>query len=139
MEVEVSETYGSYDQLPFHDGTRELAFRGLKDDRRTFLFGPRFRALSRERFTLGGHILAGLAQSSREFGFSFGGEAPFGGVSTDTSNRFGGALGASLDMHLTDRFSWRIQPDWMIRPRQGLDSSFRLSTGVVFRFGGRRN
>jgi len=141
IEAEISEMYGSYDQPAVHPERGGTAFGNLQDDRRTFLFGPRFRILSNERFTLGAHVLAGLAQGTREFGVLFpsqsGTNIPM--LLTDTSNRFGGAIGGSLDVHLSERFSWRIQPDWMIRPRQGLDSSFRVSTGVVFRFGGRWN
>ncbi len=52
-------------------------------------------------------------------------------------NGFGGAVGAALDVRLNDRFSWRIQPDYVFRDRNGMQSSLRISTGVVIGFGGK--
>ncbi len=105
----------------------------MVDNLQTYLVGPRFR-LVRERFSIGAHTLAGLAQWRFQAPLFFD-ELPVGVQTGAWFNRFGGVAGGSLDIRGSKRFSWRIQPDLLYQRRSGRDTSFRLTTGVVFRFG----
>ena len=52
---------------------------------------------------------------------------------------FGAAFGGSFDITLSDHFAWRVvQPDlYLTRFTHATQKDFRISTGLVFRFGGR--
>jgi hypothetical protein len=85
----------------------------------TYLFGPQISLPS--RVSPFGHLLIGGAH------FGAGG---FGVGS------FSLALGGGVDVGITDRISWRtVQLDYLLTQFGGASqNSFRLSTGVVFKF-----
>lgn len=113
----------------------------LDDNQSSYLFGPRFRLLSKKRFTLGAHGLFGVARRESDSFFLVTPPAeldlpPSASVITRTKTRFSGAVGLSLDLKLSKRVSWRVQPDWhFVDDRDERIDSFRVSTGIVFRFG----
>jgi outer membrane protein with beta-barrel domain len=89
----------------------------------TFLFGPRLSVGAR-RFRLFGHGLFGVALLDQS-----------GSGFTLSKTAFAAALGGGLDYRLAHRLSWRVQGDDLattFTPRTL--HSFRLSTGLVFRF-----
>ncbi len=134
VEVELSGLNSSYDPLP-PPAQNHRALTGLDDNLQTYLVGPRFR-LARERFSLGAHTLIGLAQHRFQLpGYFHLEELPVAIPIGIWNNQFGGVAGGSLDIHFSKRFSWRIQPDLLYQRQAGRDTSFRLTTGVVFRFG----
>ncbi len=131
IELELSGLYGDRPYLnpggPSHGSA-------LDDNLHSYLVGPRFRLIRRERLTLGAHSLIGLSQRRSNWIFQVPETDQIVHTSWQT-NDLGGAVGVSLDVHLSERFSWRIQPDWMIRKGAIPDHFLRVSTGVVFRFG----
>lgn len=133
IEVEISGLYGEYDYPAINGRPAE---GDLSDNLQTYFAGPRFRLFQNQRFTFSAHTLFGVAQQRFEGPLFF--EQLQVPVRTESSvNGFGGAVGAALDVRLNDRFSWRIQPDYVFRDRNGMQSSLRISTGVVIGFGGK--
>jgi len=137
-------TFGNQDGL--HGGTASVTFNvnrwfGLTADfsagaqpfsgdrQVTFLFGPRV-SKRWERATLFGHALFGAARTRVDF------SSPLPDI---TDGSFSYALGGGLDIHAGRYFAIRaIQADYMYTKPFGSDrDSFRISTGVVFRFGSR--
>ena len=54
------------------------------------------------------------------------------------ANSFAWALGGGVDVNLTSRFSWRVQPDYLqTNFFDGLQKDVRISTGPVFKIGGK--
>ncbi len=117
-------------EAQFPDGASAIS--NLDDDRQSYLFGPRVRLFSKGAFTLGGHGLLGVGRRdnsyivfeddrSRYFEFS--------------DHDLAGAAGVTLDFRLSDRLSWRLQPDWFFFGSPERSNSVRLGTGLVFRFG----
>jgi opacity protein-like surface antigen len=103
----------------------------------TFLFGPRF-TLRREKFAPFVHVLLGGARLNLTTTLSL----PLPGFvalprkSSSSNLTFALALGGGVDYKFRDRWAWRVQTDYL---QSGFFSrtldSFRLSTGIVFRFG----
>jgi opacity protein-like surface antigen len=89
----------------------------------TFLFGPQvsFRAARATPFA---HALLGAAHTN----FS----------PSDSGNGFATALGGGLDYTFTHKLAWRAQADYLqTRFFNSTQHNVRLSTGLVFRFGGK--
>jgi opacity protein-like surface antigen len=96
----------------------------------TFLMGPQF-SFRTARTTPFAHVLLGAAHIS----------ATVDNVSslTDSDTAFAGALGGGLDYTFTHRLAWRVQADYL-QTRfffSNKQNDFRISTGPVFRFGGK--
>jgi len=88
----------------------------------TFLFGPQisFRA---DRATPFVHALLGGAHTD---------------LSSNSSTGFATALGGGLDYTINHRLAWRVQADYLqTRFFSTSQDDVRLSTGLVFRFGGK--
>ena len=104
----------------------------LDDNRQSYLFGPRFRLLSKGAFTVSGHGLLGVGRRDDSFLFV---EAGRTSLFDNSDHDLAGAAGVTLDFRLSDRLSWRVQPDWFFFGSPGRSNSVRLATGLVFRFG----
>ena len=95
----------------------------------TFLLGPQvsFRA---GRFTPFAHALFGLGHTSVHI------DSPFSTVGTISNNAFAMALGGGVDINMTSRLAWRVQPDYLQTDfLHTTQKNFRISTGLVFKFG----
>jgi opacity protein-like surface antigen len=96
----------------------------------TFLVGPQ-ASLRTSRATLFAHVLLGAAHTSntlKNVSPNF----------TDSDTGFAAALGGGLDYNFGHKFAWRVQTDYLnTRFFSNSQHDFRLSTGPVFRFGGK--
>jgi hypothetical protein len=104
----------------------------------TYQFGPRV-TYRREQGTAFGHVLVGGGRASG----SLYRQQLSGVILTGKSDALTLTVGGGVDVNLSDRFALRaFQADWLhTRFANGSNdrqNSFRLSTGVVFRFGGGR-
>jgi peptidoglycan-associated lipoprotein len=98
----------------------------------TYLAGPRYSLHKSARFTPFAQVLVGGAHAS-------GGLAP-SEIHTGSSTAFAMAAGGGLDIKLTRHLAFRaFQTDYLLTllPNRVNDhqNNFRLSTGVVLRFG----
>lgn len=88
-------------------------------DQHSFLEGPQIRLFKRGR----------IESSFRAF---------FETVRSIGETAFGNSFGGGLDIRLTPRIAWRLQPGIFLTHDLGdLERNFRFSTGLVFRIGGR--
>lgn len=96
----------------------------------TFLFGPRFSYRKHRTLTPFAHALVGASRSHVEATV----DTPiFSTRISDTDTDFAAAFGGGLDARISDRFAFRVfQADYL---PTGRNENFRLSTGVVIRFG----
>ena len=108
----------------------------LQSDLVTVLAGPRARIVATDRYIVSVHVLAGAGRVSTEF-LDLNDQRIAQGRNEFSGTRFAAAYGGALDLRLTDRLAWRLQPDWIrvngFLPR----TTFRFSTGLAFRFGDR--
>lgn len=111
-----------------HYGERPTAFAPTTFQQHTFLFGPRF-SHRWEHLTIFGHGLLGAARLDMR-------AAANGPFDIDDVS-FSYALGGGLDLNLGQRFAVRVaQADYLYtRPFGSGRDSFRISTGIIFRFG----
>ncbi len=95
----------------------------------TFLVGPQF-SFRTARATPFAHVLLGGAHISAT-------TLPNNFRDSDTA--FAAALGGGLDYTFTHKLAWRVQADYLQTRFFFSDAqhNFRLSTGPVFRFGGK--
>src|SRR5262245_1948357 len=95
-----------------------------------FLFGPTF-SYRRPRFTGYAHVLFGTSRLETKFAFSGG------GVSSETDSGLATALGGGFDLNLGQRWAVRVvQADYLRTNFNVLSPhNFRVSSGLVFRFG----
>jgi opacity protein-like surface antigen len=101
----------------------------------TFLFGPQF-SWRREKFTLFAHFLAGGARFNSTATFRL--IVPPESANQFSSSNFAAALalGGGVDYKLGDRWAWRVQTDYLQSALfTTTQNNFRLSTGIVIRFG----
>lgn len=104
----------------------------------TYQFGPRV-TYRREYGTAFGHVLVGGGRASG----SLFRQQLSGVILTGKSDALTLTVGGGVDVNLTERFALRtFQADWLhsrfANGSNDRQNSFRLSTGVVFRFGGGR-
>ena|SRR5258708_18172337 len=96
----------------------------------TFLFGPQV-SFRTARVTPFAHVLVGAAHISDILANSSPTFSP-------SSTAFATALGGGLDYTFTRKLAWRVQGDYLqTRFFSDTQHNFRLSTGPVFRFGGK--
>jgi opacity protein-like surface antigen len=98
----------------------------------SYLFGPRFTARPGDRAEVFFHALFGGARAS----FSVNGFS-------ESDNAFAMAVGGGVDVRASDHVAFRLfQADYLLT-RFGIDGdkanqhNFRISTGIVIRFGNR--
>jgi opacity protein-like surface antigen len=100
--------------------------------RQTFLFGPQFNFYPDDKVKVFVHPLIGVVHDTVKF--------DFGTSTTDSSaSAFAMAFGGGLDVRVTPRVSIRVfQADYMATHfGNEFQNNFRLSTGLVLRFGGK--
>ncbi|HLJ27194.1 MAG TPA: hypothetical protein VKY85_10845 [Candidatus Angelobacter sp.] len=90
----------------------------------TYLFGPRFSYRSKSPFTPFAQVLFGGAHAS------------------GSSNAFAMSVGGGLDLRADSQWSWRIvQAEYLLTNfndgSSGHQHNARISTGVVYRWGGK--
>ncbi|OFV94217.1 MAG: hypothetical protein A3H28_08440 [Acidobacteria bacterium RIFCSPLOWO2_02_FULL_61_28] len=57
---------------------------------------------------------------------------------SELDSSFAGAVGGGFDVRLAERVGFRVHPDYVLtRSGDEMGNHFRLSTGIVFRFGSR--
>ncbi|MBI4458452.1 MAG: outer membrane beta-barrel protein [Acidobacteria bacterium] len=126
---------GAVGEFSGHYGTQVVPF-GLTNvetdaDMHTFLFGPRFFYRT-QNWTPYVHTLFGKAR------FHQGDmRTPDGTIGLNrTENPFAMAVGAGVDVTLTDNVAWPVQVDYLLtRPNDVRVNNFRAATGLKFRFG----
>lgn len=143
--ADFSGNYGERRMVPTQFQPRETkpgAFR-----QHTTLYGPEVRAFTNDRFTVNIRALIGAAYIDTlllplQEPFQ---PPPITGIPQPTVTEFRlggekpitGALGGSLDYRISDRLYYRIQPELVVVHLGSTnDMSLRVSTGIVFRFGG---
>jgi opacity protein-like surface antigen len=105
----------------------------------TFLAGPQF-SFRREKVTPFGHFLLGGARLAGTATLSFLIPLPpipiIPGPVSVSNSAFSLAVGGGVDYEICQRFAWRVQTDYLQTGFSGgRQDNFRLSTGIVFRFG----
>ena len=109
---------------------------GAKANIYNLLFGPRFTYRANPRVSPFAHILFGVTRAHVE------GRARVGTVTvtiSESDSAFAGALGGGFDVRLAERVGLRVvQAEYVLTRREGQTGNhFRVSTGIVFRFGSR--
>jgi hypothetical protein len=108
----------------------------------SYVFGPRFSYRRYERFTPFVQALFGGAHATP---VTISGCTGFAGCTPlGSQNAFTTMLGAGFDIKLSRHVAWRlIEADYLLThslsnldPNQGWQNNVRLSSGIVFRFGG---
>lgn len=108
-----------------------LPFNGTIDTKiHTFLVGPQVAWRNHSRITPFGHVLFGLGNENVGLNLP----SPF--ALHLNSNAFSMAMGGGVDVKLTSRLAWRVQPDYLQTDfLHATQKNLRVSTGLVFRFG----
>lgn len=128
--ADVSGHYGTAAAPPNIGGIASLDLEQV-----SYLFGPRIRVLRTQRFATSMHALLGASRRDAD---------PDTFVIEDLALRlsikqtkFAAAFGAAFDVNLTPRVAWRaVQPDFFLTTFSGeRRKNFRISTGIIFRFG----
>lgn len=157
--ADFSGNYGQRGRTPLSLSTTsgQITQIGFKPDemrQHTFLFGPEFRLVRRNRLTLNVRALVGAAHTNRLVlqlnqpierpPDPFGNPQPsITQFTVGSKIAFAASFGGSLDYRITDRLSYRIvQPDILLT-RYGVaaggehttNADVRVSTGIVYRFG----
>lgn len=122
-----------------YDSTKDVPPSGFTLNITSYLFGPRVSYRGHDRITLFAHDLIGVGHAGGTLytaGFQQGSAPPA------AQNDFAMALGGGLDVNLSRRWAIRaFQTDWLFTTfPNGMGNhqhSFRFTTGVVLRFGGR--
>jgi hypothetical protein len=115
---------------------------------KTFLFGPEYKLIRRDRFSVNARALAGVAHWER-FCVTFGRRTGCS-VQLPSGTNFAASVGGSLEVPVTRGVSWRvIQPELVLTRIGGgfaveegtrsvaipnrTDKALRVSTGIVVR------
>jgi hypothetical protein len=100
----------------------------------SYLFGPQIRALRTQRFAASVRVLVGASRADANLAAVIAGNTtPEFSVK---KTKFAAAVGPVFDFNITPRIAWRFQPDLFVTTFAGDDQkNFRVSTGIVFRFG----
>ena len=122
-----------------YGSTKNVPPSGFSLNVTSYLFGPRVSYRGRERFTVFAHNLIGVGHAGGTLytaGFQQGTTAPA------AQNAFAMVTGGGLDVNLGRHFAIRaFQTDWLFTTfpngAGNHQHSFRLTTGIVWRIGGR--
>ena len=109
-----------------------VPFRGTADmQSHTFLAGPQVSWRNHSRATPFAHVLFGMGH------LNLGEHAPpFIDSFHLGNNAFAMAMGGGVDVKLTSRLAWRVQPDYLQTDfLHATQKNLRVSTGLVFKFG----
>ena len=100
----------------------------------TLMGGGEFTALNFGRMQVNLRALAGASRLTTPYPDFF---IDSNGNGSNSQVAFSSAFGGSVDVKITPRVSWRIvQPEYLLTRFGGTyQDNFRLSTGIVFRFG----
>ncbi len=104
----------------------------------TLLAGPQVRLINRRRVTVSARAFLGAVR--QEFESAIVLPEPVGPMRQQAWwTDFGAVFGGSFDWNLGKGVAWRVaQPDLLVRRGGGRTrKDFRISTGIVFRFGRR--
>lgn len=123
------------------DGRESFYYVDAKQGRQDFFIGPRLRILKQGR--LSASVKAGVGaigwssdHRTDQPGLNEG--EPMVLESDATTWKFAASFGGSLDLELSKNLSWRVVQPEVIYWRQGENHiDLKVSTGLVFRFGGR--
>ncbi len=134
--------YGERRMMPFEFQPRETLPGAVRQH--TVLLGPEFKAFAGERWSVHARALIGAAYISnlrlplKEPFVPAPGDAPITEFNIGKAKPVTGALGGSLDYRLSERISLRLlQAEMVVVSLGALNRRrLRLSTGVVFTFGG---
>ncbi|WP_446744971.1 hypothetical protein [Silvibacterium acidisoli] len=100
-----------------------------------FLFGPTFRIMRRQNYTVGLHTLIGAAYGSFDKDFPQGVTPNQVGI-FNNKLAWGGAFGAWSDYNLRPRWAVRFTADYQpTRYGYALQNEFAGSVGIVYRVG----
>lgn len=112
-----------------------------KQSRQDFFIGPRLRVLKQGPLRVSikaGVGVVGFSSDHRSEQTGFDGGDPIVFDVDSTKWKFASSFGGSLDLDLSRNLSWRIAQPEVIYWRDGDNrTDFKVSTGLVFRFGGR--
>ena len=118
-------------------GTSPVSFRfDSKENFHTFMVGPRFSLRKHDKVTPFSHLLFGITRRHFESRTEFPG-FPLA-FSEFNNTGFAGVAGAGVDVKMTKSLVLRvIQADYLLTRSFGnFQNNARLSTGLVYRFGG---
>jgi len=94
----------------------------------TFAGGPQVSARA-EKMAVFGHVLVGGAHVRADF-------SGVGGSATASKTDFTVIVGGGIDLGFSHHLAFRVQPDYFLtKILDRSQNNFRLSAGVVFRFG----
>lgn len=93
----------------------------------TYMAGPRYYAVRREKVAVYGQVLAGAAHTDSNYAID------------DGVTRFGAQIGGGMDYKLAPKIRWRVfEADYLLtripNAKNEIQNQTRLSSGIVFRF-----
>ena len=136
------ESSGFYARPSFYDPTNQQSYGNLLNVKSyTMMFGPSFAYRRNPYFEPFGHILAGAVNEQCTLIHSYDACRLFNGESGGYSQWiFGWSLGGGADIRLSRLIAIRGQMDWLPTTFKNLyndrQNNYRVSVGLVFRFGG---
>jgi hypothetical protein len=99
----------------------------------SYMVGPQFRLLNNDKWTVAVRGVGGAVIGTAQIDLPF--DAP-DYLKQANSTEWGFAFGGNVDYYFHDRVGIRIiQPEVLITGFAGSQTNFRLTTGMVFRFG----
>ena len=101
-----------------------------------YLFGPNIRAFRTSRYAVSGRVLVGASRGNADPDTFIVDNNP---VRLSIEHmKFATSVGAAFDVNFTPRLAFRVQPDLFLTNFSGqTQENFRISTGIVIRFGSR--
>ena len=96
----------------------------------TYMAGPRYYPVRRKKFSVYGQVLLGAAHTTSNY------------VLDDGTTRFGTQIGGGVDYRLSKQMQWRVvEANYLLtlipNAKNEIQNQTRLSTGIVFSFGGK--
>ena len=128
--AEFGGNYGTTEAPSFADISR------VDVEQWNYLFGPRIRIVRTPRFAVSALALFGASRGDADPDTFIVDGLPVRLSIKQT--KVAAAFGAAFDLNITPRLAWRVQPDLFLTTFSGeKQENFRLTTGIVFRFGTR--
>ena len=104
----------------------------IDDHRYIYLFGPRLNFWPTPKVRVFGEALMGGVRAELEASNGFA-------TQRITGDAFASVVGGGVDWRFAQHFYWRVlQADYLRMNFQGQENNLRLSTGLVFTFGGKK-